>query len=128
MSEPAWMKKLPTMEKSERDEFLIKRFYAYDKRFLHSDPAIRGGEVCLRGTRLTVSDVISIADNNELDSYPEITDAHIHICRVHAADKALTVNAIVQYDAPLHFHVSKTEWNNISFENKEDNDLTGSSK
>jgi uncharacterized protein (DUF433 family) len=53
--------------------------------YLISDLTIRGGEICLHGTRLTVNDVISIVDNGELDNYDYISAAQITACRAYVA-------------------------------------------
>ena len=57
-----WENKLSAMDKQERNALLVQQFYAFDERFFTRDPGVRGGEVCLRGTRLTVQDVIAIDD------------------------------------------------------------------
>jgi uncharacterized protein (DUF433 family) len=56
----------------------------------HQDIAIRGGEICLRGTRLTANDVISIADGGELETYDYISAAEITACRAYVARRVAT--------------------------------------
>ena len=41
--------------------------------------AVRSGEPCLAGTRLTVNDVINIVANGEQDDY-QLTDKQIQAC------------------------------------------------
>lgn len=62
----------------------------------HQDIAIRGGAICLRGTRLTVNDVISIADGGELETYDYINAAQITACRAYVARaKATNCHSLV---------------------------------
>jgi uncharacterized protein (DUF433 family) len=51
------------------------------EQFFVRDPAIRGGDCTLRGTRLTPDDVLSIVANDEQASYPYITAAQIAACQ-----------------------------------------------
>lgn len=50
------------------------------------DKAVRSGEPCLVGTRLTVNDVINIVANGEQDDY-QLTDKQIQVCRDYATIK-----------------------------------------
>jgi uncharacterized protein (DUF433 family) len=45
-----------------------------------SNPDIRKGLPTLKGTRLSVSDVLSIYQNDELDDYPEISYEMLLAC------------------------------------------------
>jgi uncharacterized protein (DUF433 family) len=56
------------------------------------DPNIRFGKPCIKGTRITVYDVLSwlasgMTVEEVLDDYPELTDANIRACLAYAADK-----------------------------------------
>lgn len=56
------------------------------------DPATRSGKPCLKGTRITVSDVLEyLASGMSAEAirrdFPEITDEHIQACLAFAAGR-----------------------------------------
>ena len=71
------------------------------QQFITLEPGKRGGKPCIRGMRITVSDVLGwlAADMTQkeiIDDYPELTDDDIRACLAYAADRerrAMTVLA-----------------------------------
>ena len=56
------------------------------------DPAIRSGKPCIRGTRITVTDVLEylasgMTEDAIVQDFPEISKASIHACLAFAADR-----------------------------------------
>jgi uncharacterized protein (DUF433 family) len=56
------------------------------------DPGERGGRPCIRGMRITVSDVfgwlaVGMSHEQILDDYPELTERDIRACLAYAADR-----------------------------------------
>jgi uncharacterized protein (DUF433 family) len=56
------------------------------------DPGKRGGRPCIRGMRITVSDVLGwlaagMSHEQILDDYPELTEHDIRACLAYAADR-----------------------------------------
>jgi uncharacterized protein (DUF433 family) len=56
------------------------------------DPNIRFGKPCIKGTRITVYDILGwlasgMSINGVLEDYPELTDEQIRACLAYAADK-----------------------------------------
>lgn len=56
------------------------------------DPAIRFGKPCVRGTRLTVGDVLSylaggMSDDQVLADFPQLTKDDIRACLAYAAER-----------------------------------------
>jgi uncharacterized protein (DUF433 family) len=56
------------------------------------DPGKRGGRPCIRGMRITVSDVLGwlaagMSHEQVLDDYPELTEHDILACLAYAADR-----------------------------------------
>lgn len=59
-------------------------------RFITLDPAIRGGKPCLRGSRMTVQDVLEylaagMSFEQILDDFPDLTTDDIRACLSYAA-------------------------------------------
>jgi uncharacterized protein (DUF433 family) len=60
---------------------------------LHSDPCICGGDLCARGTRVSVTVILdSLAEGSSLEeilqSYPSLRPEHISAALAYAADLA----------------------------------------
>lgn len=56
------------------------------------EPGKRGGKPCVRGLRITVSDVLGwlaagMSHQEILDDYPELTEQDIRACLAYAADR-----------------------------------------
>ena len=56
------------------------------------EPGKRGGKPCVRGLRVTVSDVLGwlaagMSHQEILDDYPELTEEDIRACLAYAADR-----------------------------------------
>ena len=56
------------------------------------EPGKRGGRPCIRGMRITVSDVLGwlaagMSAQQIIADYPELTEADIHACLSYAADR-----------------------------------------
>lgn len=56
------------------------------------DPAIRFGKPCVRGTRLTVGDVLGylaggMSDDQVLTDFPQLTKDDIRACLAYAAER-----------------------------------------
>lgn len=56
------------------------------------DPAIRSGKPCIRGTRITVSDVLEylasgMTEHDIVQDFPELSKAAIHACLAFAAER-----------------------------------------
>jgi uncharacterized protein (DUF433 family) len=61
------------------------------RQFFEVDPAKRAGKPCFKGTRLTPYDILSlmaagISQQEILDDYPYLTEAHLRACLAFAAD------------------------------------------
>lgn len=62
------------------------------KEFITINPAIRFGKPCIKGTRISVYDVLSwlasgMTVNEILEDYPELKEEHIQACLAYAADR-----------------------------------------
>ncbi len=60
--------------------------------YIDLDPAIRSGKPCLRGTRITVSDVLEylasgMTPQDIRKDFPELTEEHVHACLAFAASR-----------------------------------------
>lgn len=56
------------------------------------NPAVRSGKPCIRGTRITVTDVLEylasgMSEDEIVKDFPEITKSDIHACLSFAADR-----------------------------------------
>jgi uncharacterized protein (DUF433 family) len=56
------------------------------------DPEVRFGKPCVRGTRITVGDVLSylasgMSEDEVLADFPQLSRADIRACRAFAADR-----------------------------------------
>jgi uncharacterized protein (DUF433 family) len=63
----------------------------YDK-FIQTIPGKRGGSPCIKGTRITVSDVLNwlshgMTEKDILRDYPELSKKHIKACLDFDADQ-----------------------------------------
>lgn len=61
------------------------------RHYFEVDPAKRAGKPCFKGTRLTPYDVLSlmaggVSQQEILEDYPYLTDAHLRACLAFAAD------------------------------------------
>ena len=68
------------------------------KEYISIDPNVRFGKPCIKGTRITVYDVLGWLANgmtNEqiLADYPELTVEHIQACLSFAADREHKISA-----------------------------------
>jgi uncharacterized protein (DUF433 family) len=56
------------------------------------DPEVRFGKPCVRGTRITVGDVLGylasgMSEQQLLDQFPQLTRDHIRACLAYAAER-----------------------------------------
>jgi uncharacterized protein (DUF433 family) len=56
------------------------------------DPEVRFGKPCVRGTRITVGDVLGylasgVSEQQLLDEFPQLTREHIRACLAYAAER-----------------------------------------
>jgi uncharacterized protein (DUF433 family) len=56
------------------------------------DPEVRFGKPCVRGTRITVGDVLGylasgMSEQQLLDEFPQLTRDHIRACLAYAAER-----------------------------------------
>ncbi len=56
------------------------------------DPAVRFGKPCVRGTRITVGDVLGylasgMSEQQVIDEFPQLTRDHIRACLAYAAER-----------------------------------------
>jgi uncharacterized protein (DUF433 family) len=63
------------------------------------DPAIRFGKPCVRGTRITVGDVLSylasgMTEHQTLADFPQLTSSDIRACLAFAAERERRVISI----------------------------------
>jgi len=63
------------------------------------DPAIRFGKPCVRGTRITVGDVLSylasgMSEEQLLADFPQLTSGDIRACLAYAAERERRVVSI----------------------------------
>jgi uncharacterized protein (DUF433 family) len=63
------------------------------------DPAIRFGKPCVRGTRITVGDVLSylasgMRDEQIVADFPQLTSDDIHACLAYAAERERRVVSV----------------------------------
>jgi uncharacterized protein (DUF433 family) len=70
------------------------------KEIITVDPKIRSGKPCIRGMRITVSDVLDMLAANlnvhqVLEEYPYLTENDIRACLAFAADRERKINARV---------------------------------
>ena len=62
------------------------------KEYITINPEIRFGKPCIKGTRISVYDVLSwlasgMSVNEILEDYPELKEEHIQVCLAYAADR-----------------------------------------
>ena len=62
------------------------------KEFITTNPAVRSGKPCIRGTRITVSDVLEylaggMSEDEVLHDFPELTREAIRACLAFAAER-----------------------------------------
>ena len=63
------------------------------------DPAIRSGKPCIRGTRMTVTDVLEYLASGMthaelLNEFPDLTETDIRACLAFAADRERKLAAL----------------------------------
>jgi len=56
------------------------------------DPEVRFGKPCVRGTRITVGDVLGylasgMSEQQLLDEFPQLTREHVRACLAYAAER-----------------------------------------
>lgn len=64
------------------------------------EPGKRSGKPCIRGMRITVSDVLEylasgMTENEIIADFPELTKADIHACLAFAADREKKLSVAV---------------------------------
>jgi uncharacterized protein (DUF433 family) len=62
------------------------------QKIITIDPDKRGGQPCIRGIRITVSDVLSylasgMSEDEIVSDFPDLTHQDIAACRAYAADR-----------------------------------------
>jgi uncharacterized protein (DUF433 family) len=76
----------------------IVRFMDYQGRII-IDPAVRFGKPCVRGTRITVGDVLSylasgMREDDILADFPQLTSGDIRACLAYAAERERRVVSV----------------------------------
>jgi uncharacterized protein (DUF433 family) len=66
-------------------------------KYIEINPKIRFGKPCVKGTRITIFDVLGwlaagMSINEILDDYPSLTKTKIKACLAYSADKERRVN------------------------------------
>jgi len=62
------------------------------RQFIEINPEVRSGKPCVRGTRITVSDVLEylaagMAEADIIRDFPSLSEASIRACLAFAADR-----------------------------------------
>ncbi len=70
-------------------------------QIITADPGKRGGRPCVRGLRISVSDVLGwlssgMSHNEIIDDFPELTEVDIRACLAYAADRERRLIAVHQ--------------------------------
>jgi uncharacterized protein (DUF433 family) len=83
----------------------------YDSRMDYSkiitiEPGKRGGKPCIRGTRMTVTDVLEylaggMSAEEILADFPDLTAEDIRACLAFAADRERRLATLPQYETPV---------------------------
>ncbi|HLK16353.1 MAG TPA: DUF433 domain-containing protein [Fimbriimonadaceae bacterium] len=65
---------------------------------ISQDPNVRSGKPCIRGMRVTVSDVLDhlangLSHEQVIEEYPYVTEEDIRACLAFAADRERKLNA-----------------------------------
>jgi uncharacterized protein (DUF433 family) len=77
------------------------------RQLITLEPGKRGGKPCIRGMRITVSDVLGwlaagMTHQEILDDYSELTEDDIRACLAYAADRERrTVTVVAGHEAPV---------------------------
>ena len=69
------------------------------KKFITIEPGKRSGKPCIRGTRMTVTDVLEylaggMTQDDILNDFPDLTPDDIRACLAYAADRERKLAAI----------------------------------
>jgi uncharacterized protein (DUF433 family) len=90
---------------SEKGELALQRGAAYRLRMDYSEivtiePGKRSGKPCIRGLRITVSDILEylasgMSEAEILEDFPELTSDDIRACLAFAADRERRILARV---------------------------------
>lgn len=69
------------------------------KQYISIDPEIRFGRPCLRGTRISVYDVLGwlalrMSFAEIMEDFPELTEQHILACLQYAADRERKIQVV----------------------------------
>lgn len=69
-------------------------------KYIEINPNIRFGKPCLKGTRMTVYDVLGwlaagMTTPEIIDDFPELQDIHIRACLAYAAERERKVKVVV---------------------------------
>ena len=70
------------------------------------EPGKRGGKPCIRGTRMTVTDVLEylaggMTEREILSEFPDLTSEDIRACLAFAADRERRLATLPQYETPV---------------------------
>ena len=70
------------------------------------EPGKRGGKPCIRGTRMTVTDVLEylaggMTEAEILADFPDLTDEDIRACLAFAADRERKLATLPEYEAAV---------------------------
>jgi uncharacterized protein (DUF433 family) len=79
--------------------FMIKSFMDYQKKIIAIEPGKRSGKLCIRGTRMTVTDVLEylaggMTQEELLKDFPDLTAEDIRACLAFAADRERKLAAL----------------------------------
>ena len=76
------------------------------RKIITIEPGKRGGKPCIRGTRMTVTDVLEylaggMSEEEILEDFPDLTVEDIRACLAFAADRERRLATLPQYETAV---------------------------
>ena len=76
------------------------------RKIITIEPGKRSGKPCIRGTRMTVTDVLEylaggMSEEEILDDFPDLTVEDIRACLAFAADRERRLATLPQYETAV---------------------------
>ncbi len=76
------------------------------RKIITIEPGKRGGKPCIRGTRMTVTDVLEylaggMSEQEILADFPDLTTEDIRACLAFAADRERRLATLPQYETAV---------------------------
>ncbi len=76
------------------------------RKIITIEPGKRGGKPCIRGTRMTVTDVLEylaggMSEEEILEDFPDLTAEDIRACLAFAADRERRLATLPQYETAV---------------------------